>query len=252
MSINWVTLIAQILNFLILVILLYFVLFRKIIQVMDERQKRVETQLNEAKMSRQKADQDKAILEKEKEQMQQQKSVLLTKLHDEVSVQKEALIKKSQEEVDEKRKAWESEINSQKEQFFQTLRKMAGESGLLISRQVMKELADSDLQQLIEKSFVQKLNVFLESQKPQDFGESARIASAFPMSESTLHQINDILKKSQGKTIGIETRLSPELLLGVELTMGSTKIAWNVEERLQKLHEKMDSAFSQFEKTNEK
>ena len=88
MSINWVTFIAQILNFFILVALLYFVLFRKIIQVMDERQKRVEKQLDDAKLFRQKADQDQKDLDKEKEEMQQEKSSLLTQIHDDVDASK--------------------------------------------------------------------------------------------------------------------------------------------------------------------
>ena len=59
--------------------------------------------------------------------------------------QKITLIKQSQEEVDKKKKEWESEIDSQKERFFQELRKMAGESGLMISRQMMKDLAGVDV-----------------------------------------------------------------------------------------------------------
>jgi F-type H+-transporting ATPase subunit b len=247
MSINWVTFIAQILNFFILVVLLYFVLFRKIIHVMDERQKRVEKQLDDAKLFRQKADQDQKDLDKEKEQMQLEKSSLLTQIQDDVAQQKITLIKQSQEEVDKKKKEWKSEIDSQKERFFQEMRKMAGESGLMISRKMMKDLAGVEGQELIEKAFIQKLQSFLETNNRVNLAGNVVISSAFPISKSFLHQIKDMLEKSRGTSIEIETHLAPELLLGIEITMTSGKIAWNVDNYLQQLQEKVDKSFSQFE-----
>jgi F0F1-type ATP synthase delta subunit len=92
------------------------------------------------------------------------------------------------------------------------------------------------------------LNTFLESQKPQ-LKDSVEISSAFPISESFLHQMSDLIEKSQKKKFKIETRQAPELLLGIELTMESSKIAWNIEDYLQKLQEKVDQAFAQFETT---
>ena len=80
--------------------------------------------------------------------MQQQKSSLLTQIHNEVDAAKMNLIKQTQEEVEEKRKEWESEIDSQKDLFFNELRKMAGESGLMIARQMMKDLSGIELQEL--------------------------------------------------------------------------------------------------------
>ena len=48
MLINWFTVIAQIVNFLILVVLLKYLLYNRIVRAMDERESKIQSRLKEA------------------------------------------------------------------------------------------------------------------------------------------------------------------------------------------------------------
>ena len=65
MLINWFTVIAQIVNFLILVFLLKYFLYDRIVKAMDEREQRIQLRLKEAEEKKQEADQEaRSYLEK--------------------------------------------------------------------------------------------------------------------------------------------------------------------------------------------
>jgi len=57
-QIDYFTIFAQIINFLVLVLLLKHFLYGRIIKAMDEREKRIESQLQEAAKKKKEADEE--------------------------------------------------------------------------------------------------------------------------------------------------------------------------------------------------
>jgi len=62
MQINWFTVIAQIINFFILVWLLKRFLYKPILKAIDEREKKIASQLEDANAKEEKAEKEKNIL----------------------------------------------------------------------------------------------------------------------------------------------------------------------------------------------
>ena len=58
MLINWFTVVAQIVNFLILVFLLKYFLYDRVIRAMDQREQRIQQRLQEAEEKKQEAEQE--------------------------------------------------------------------------------------------------------------------------------------------------------------------------------------------------
>ena len=66
MLINWFTVLAQIVNFLILVVLLKYLLYNRIIKAMDEREGKIQLRLKEAEAKEQAAGQEAQSLREKK------------------------------------------------------------------------------------------------------------------------------------------------------------------------------------------
>jgi F-type H+-transporting ATPase subunit b len=73
MQLDWFTLVAQIVNFLILVLLLKHFLYSRIVQVMDDRERHITAQLEEAEQKQRQADQEADNYRKQQTELEESK-----------------------------------------------------------------------------------------------------------------------------------------------------------------------------------
>ena len=93
MLINWFTVLAQIVNFLILIYLLKRFLFKPILRAMAEREKKMVEALNRAEQAEQKAQARALELEKEKTALAQDREGLMLEARDQVAQWREDTLK---------------------------------------------------------------------------------------------------------------------------------------------------------------
>ncbi len=253
MKIDLFTLIAQIVNFLLLVVFLYYVLFKKIIKVMNERQAKINFQSEEAKQNKEEAEKEKQALQKEKEAFAHLKPQLLSQAEAEIATRKQQLMQKVQEEVRKDKNQWILEIDAQKSMLFQSLCKTSTQSACMIAKGMLQEFASVELESKILEIFLDKMENFLEREKKniakilsEHPEEKLLISSSFPIKDSFLHQIQTLFENKIGKQIQMEWKESPHLVLGVELSMRNATISWNVAEYLHSLNESLENSFAPF------
>lgn len=71
---------------------------------------------------------------------------------------------------------------------------------------------------------------------------SAEVASAHPLGEEQLQQIEQKLRAREGRTVKLRSRVDPELLGGLVITIGSKRIDGSIRTRLNSLAHAMKSA----------
>ena len=98
MLIDWFTVIAQVLNFLILVWLLKRFLYKPILNAIDAREKRIADELANADAKKAEAQKEQDEFKRKNEEFDQQRSALLSKAKDEAKAERQRL-------MDEARKA---------------------------------------------------------------------------------------------------------------------------------------------------
>ena len=101
MLIDWFTVGAQVLNFLILVWLLKHFLYKPILNAIDAREKRIAAELADADAKKTEAQKERDDFQNKNKVFDEQRSALLSKAADEAKVERERLL-------DEARKAAES------------------------------------------------------------------------------------------------------------------------------------------------
>jgi len=153
MEIDWFTLIAQIVNFMILVFLLKIFLYDRIIGAIDKREKEIAGRMEDSERKQHEAEKHLQSLEQEREEIKRKKSELIEKAREEATLSREELIDKARKEVDEIRDRWIEGLQQQKESFVKRFRKGAGDELLATTRRVLEDLADDGLEDAIVRAF---------------------------------------------------------------------------------------------------
>src|SRR5665648_554544 len=101
------TIIAQIINFLILIYLLKRFLFNRIIQIMDEREKQITDQMQDAKTAKEAAQKELDEQQRIREELQEKWNEMLAEAKKDAQKKREELVKDARSKIDEEQKIGE-------------------------------------------------------------------------------------------------------------------------------------------------
>ncbi len=246
MIIDLFTVVAQIINFLILVFLLKKFLFSKITGIMDERESQINKRLSDAEQREKEAEQELEKQRKIREKLEQEWEDNLAKIKREVQAKREKMIEEARQSVNQLQQEWKRAISTQRQAFLQELRKLSGQQVCLISKKVLADLANSKLENQLIESFLNQLEE-LEEDKKKEFRwdeskalkeenkNKVEIHTAFPLDEESKALLTKKVKKLVHKDVQPVYHTSGDLICGIELRSEGKKIAWSVEHYLDML-----------------
>lgn len=243
MLIDWFTVTAQAVNFLVLVYLLKRFLYGPIIKAMDEREKRIARRLEEGQKKKDEARQELALYQKKIRDLDDQREELLSKIKEEAEARRKKLINEAREHVDAIRAKWYEAIQREKEAFLQDLRQRAGKQACAVARRLLKDLANVDLEHHIISVFTERLRA-LDDEERAALRESIRksgrkidLRSAFEIPREMAQQIAVILENHGAAPVDLQLAISRDVVCGIELKVHGRKIAWSLEDYLESLEE---------------
>lgn len=250
MQIDYFTIFAQIINFLVLVLLLRHFLYGRIIKAMDEREKRIESQLQEAAKKKTEADEEADSYRKMKKDFLNERDGMLAAAREETQNIRRELSKKAADEVNENKAKWNEEIQRQKDAFLNNMRISASKEIYAIARRALTDLADEELESHIMETFILKLQKMDddEKKKMKEFLEKKQdivIKSGFTIPESTRQSIHKKLQDQIGDDLNISYILSPDLISGIELSASDLRISWSIGSYLDSLEDELSGMFVQ-------
>ncbi|MEQ8467940.1 F0F1 ATP synthase subunit delta [Coleofasciculus sp. E1-EBD-02] len=248
--IDWFTFIAQIINFIILVFLLWRFLYKPITKTMGERLKRIERQWKEAQQKQEEAEAEAKSYRQKQQDLEQRREELLNEAKEKAKAEQETLIKQARQEVDRKQAEWHESIERQQDSFLENLRQRVQEQTHKISRRALQDLANAELEERAISVFIERLK-HLEDEERKTFRQSVQeseedvvINSAFDMSEETQQKLRDTLRQENivnGNEIKFST--SSDLICGVEMRSKNHQIAWSLADYLENLEEQLSKEF---------
>ena len=115
MLIDWFTVIAQVLNFLILVWLLKHFLYKPILSAIDAREKKVADELADADAKEAEAQKEKEEFKRKNEEFDQQRAELLSKAKDEAKAELQRLLEEARREASDLRSKQQEALRSDKQ-----------------------------------------------------------------------------------------------------------------------------------------
>jgi F-type H+-transporting ATPase subunit b len=233
-QIDYFTIVAQIINFLILVFLLRHFLYGPVIKTMDEREQKMVSRLKDAEQKIKEAEQEAESSRMMKRELQDKRQETLANVNDEVRVLKNDLTEKARAEVQASTTDWYASIERQKESIFTDLKLRAGEEVYAITRRAIQDLADEKLEAQIIDTFLRRLLEMRETEKEKliEFFKTASqpitVRSSFEIPDEIRQTILETMRSLAGKDLKIAFEISPELISGVEMSTPDTRIGWSI------------------------
>jgi F-type H+-transporting ATPase subunit b len=232
--IDWFTVAAQIVNFLILVFLLKRFLYGPIIRAMDERQAQIEADLAAAERKRQEAGQEIETYRQKNREIEAQREKLLRQAAGEADEERKRLVHAAREEADESRSRWRKGIEQEKAAFLRELRQRAGQETYAALRRALADLADVELEERITAVFIGRLEQLSPEDRAVFDGRSATVETAFDLPDAARERLRAALNDL---TADLQFKRNPDLLCGLELKASGHKIAWSLQSYLDELEE---------------
>jgi len=252
MLIDSFTIIAQIINFLILIYLLKRFLFNRIIKIMDEREKQITDQMQDAETAKETAQKELDEQKRIREELQEKWNEMLAQAKKDAQKKREELVKDARSKIDEEQKNWREAISKQRTAFLRDLRHLSCEQVCQMSRKVLSDLAGEKLENQLIENFLIQLGKLSKEEK-DDFirfidkdERKIWVDSSFQLTHEKESGIRKVLEEIIGDKVEINFKVSPKLICGIETRTEGKKISWNIENYLDGLEEQLKKAFTEF------
>ena len=244
MSIDWITVVAQVVNFLILVWLLHRFLYGPVIRAMDKREQRIADQLAEAAQAQEEAAAQGRAYQAEQAELEGRKQAILSEARADADATKRKLLIEARAAADARRREWLGQIEAQQEQFLLGLRRRVADEYIALARQMLREMADADLE-------TQMIDVFLRHMEELDPAmrdkllAGAReagvvtVESRLEPSEQARARLLAGVQAALGADVEVVYSAAPAGPFGIELRAGSQTVKWTFDDYLNRLEKSL-------------
>jgi len=242
MHIDWFVFLAQIVNFLILFVLLKKFLYGRIIGAMDAREAKISAVFSDAEKTRQEAHQDAVASQMRLKELERTADELMNKARVDAEAYRRELMEKARQEVDLMQTRWIEAFRSEREAILQELRRLTGNQVYAITRQVLKDLADLDLEQRIVHILAARIETMSQDEREKirslaAEGQRVTVLSDFDIPPEARKTLASALDKI-GSGIDVIYEKTNDLLSGYEFRIDGYKIAWSMKDYMDTLEEK--------------
>jgi F-type H+-transporting ATPase subunit b len=237
--IDWFTVFAQIVNFLILVFLLKRFLYKPIVRAMEKREKRIADAMAQSAKTLKEAEQTALALKRERQSFLEAKQALLNEATIEIRKWREQALKEAHEEIERMRKTWQEDLNQEKEDFLRKLKVQVTNQVMAVGEKVLSDLADENLENKIISVFLKKMLEEKQAAGLEDVKGSLSVQSGFKLDERLAQYLNQELSSLFPDAGPFEHHVSENLGIGIMLTAGDKKIEWNLAHYLDGLEQEV-------------
>ena len=241
MLIDWFTVGAQALNFLILVWLLKRFLYKPILNALDAREKRIAKELADADAKKAEAEKERDEFQHKNEEFDQQRDELMTKATDEVKTERQRLLDEARQVANALRAKQQDALAREQQSLNDEITRRTQEEVFAIARKTLTDLAGTSLEERMSDVFARRLRKLDGEAKEglatalKTSSEPALVRSAFDLPSEQQAAIQQALNETFSAEIHVRFETAPDLVSGIELTANGRKVAWSIADYLTSL-----------------
>src|SRR5271169_5042329 len=157
MLIDWFTVGAQALNFLILVWLLKHFLYKPILNAIDAREKRIARELADADAKKAEAQKEHDEFQHKNEEFDRQRAALLSKATDEAKAERLRLLDEARKAADALSARRQETLKSEAHNLSQAISRRTQQEVFSIARKVLADFATTSLEERMGDVFTRRL-----------------------------------------------------------------------------------------------
>jgi F-type H+-transporting ATPase subunit b len=235
--IDWFTVCAQAINFLILVWLLQRFLYKPVLAAIDAREKTVAAKIAEAADQVTKARVAGEELHKRNEDFDHEREGLMRKATEEVAAQRQRLIESARQDSQLLRVKLTQSLAAERAELAHQLSVLTQAEVFALTRKALTELAGASVEDRMMEVLIEQLRKLPADQKPVPAGADrvVLVRSAHDPSPAGRANLEAALRECIEGNISVRFETASELVCGLELSVGGVKLAWSVSDYLSTL-----------------
>ncbi len=258
MLIDWFTVGAQALNFLILVWLMKRFLYKPILNAIDAREKRIAKELADADATYTEAKKAHDEFQQKNEEFDQERAALLSKATDEAKAERQRLMDEARKAADALGAERQDALASEAKNLNQAITRRAQDEVFAISRKALSDLATMSLEERMGEELLRRMRK-MDGEAKAAFGgalqatsDPALVRSAFDLPAAQRAAIQKAVNETFSADIPLRFETAPDLVGGIELTANGQKVAWSIADYLKSLEKGVDELLKEKDKREAK
>jgi F-type H+-transporting ATPase subunit b len=258
MLIDWFTVGAQALNFLVLVWLLKHFLYKPVLNAIATREKGIADKLADADAKQAEARKEHADFDTKNKTFEEQRGALLKKATEDAKAERDHLIDDAHKEADDLRTAQATALKNDQIRIGKEITRTAAEEIFAIARKALADLATASLEERVGAVFTRRLRE-MDSKAKESLGaalksskDPAVVQSAFDLPAAQRATIQNALNETFSAEIRIRFEAAPDQICGIELTANGQKLGWSIASYLTALDRKIQTSLDEVKITQSK
>jgi F-type H+-transporting ATPase subunit b len=243
MLFDWFTVGAQVVNFLVLVLLLKKFLYGPVTKAMAEREARIAAAKAHADDKARQAEEEATKLQASQAELAGSRDRLLAAAHDDAETHKKQEVDQARQALQAQQARWQQAVAQEREGFLREVRTRVAEQACQVARRVLLDLADEALEERILGAFARRLTAVPAADRDAlaehvRAGGEITAATSFEASQDARRTVEDAVREALGPA-QVRWVRSPELAAGVVLTAGGRRLAWSVSDHLDQVEQRV-------------
>lgn len=251
MLIDWFTVAAQVINFLVLMWLLKRFLYAPVLRAIDARETGIAARLAEAETKQKEAQTERDDFHQKTEAFDQQRDALLQKATQDAAAEQERLVAAARKDADARRLQWQDALRNEQHNLGEKITRRTQKGVFDIARKTLAELATTDLEDCMSNVFITRLHNLSGAEHDQLAAslkaspETAVVRSAFDLPAAQRAAIETAVSDFLATPTPLHFMTAPDLVSGIELTTDGQKVAWNISDLLGTLEKSVDELLAE-------
>jgi len=245
------TVIAQIVNFAILVVALRYLLYDRVVTAMDQREERIAERLESVEERAEELDAEQEELRRDREELEDRRDDMMDEARRDAHERRRELLQEARHDVDEQRRAWQRSLTAEQRDTRRRLQRRTADQLTLISRDALADLADADLEERVIEMMLAELERDDEARR-RLLGDgsdttSLEVVTAFPADDH--HQRIEERLRSFGldDDATVDFAVDSDLVMGAEIRADGRVVAWNVADYVGRLDAALDELLDELD-----
>ncbi|OIO66968.1 MAG: F0F1 ATP synthase subunit B [Zetaproteobacteria bacterium CG1_02_53_45] len=246
MLIDWFTVIAQVLNFLILVWLLKRFLYQPILAAIDAREQDIAAKIADADAKETEAEKQREVYQQKNEAFDQQRKTHMNEVLKGAKAERAQLLDATRQEAEDLRGRLEQALRNEQRSLDEEISRSTREEVFAIARKTLSDLAGTSLEQRMTEIFLDRLRELNTAQITElksafkKSSDTLRVRTAFKLSADQRAAIETVIGEMLGKEKAVAFDIVPGLVSGIEISSDGRKIAWSIADYLGSLAKRVD------------
>jgi len=232
---NLWTYVGQIVNFIIFVVILYFLLYKPVRKILRERKEEMESDLRDAEKKREEAEKIRKEAEEKLKAFEKERDKAMSEARKSAEEERKALLQKAEEEARAKLEGYRRIMGQERNELLEKVQGELRESVIEATGAIIRDSAD--LESIAEEG-LKRLEEQLEGLSEEDLKSArkalsdadgeAKVFHAGFVSKQQLKRLGVMLGKTFGEDeIKLDAREDPSLLAGWKIELGPLHLLAN-------------------------